>query len=99
MRVPRQTDLPGGLLILALFVCCEAVPGTPTRRSVVPRIVAGTSPAAASTALASVAPEFDYQTRDSSTRVRRVIAKAEHLAKGANPRFGVTLRPAGRTPP
>ncbi len=34
--------------------------------------------------------EFDYQTRKSWTRARRVIAKAEHLAKGANPRFVVT---------
>ena len=34
--------------------------------------------------------EFDYQTRESWTRARRVIAKAEHLAKGANPRFVVT---------
>jgi hypothetical protein len=34
--------------------------------------------------------EFDYQTRKSWTCARRVIAKAEHLAKGANPRFVVT---------
>jgi hypothetical protein len=38
--------------------------------------------------------EFDYQTRDSWSRQRRVIAKAEHLAKGANPRFVVTSLPA-----
>lgn len=30
---------------------------------------------------------FDYRTRDSWTRSRRVIAKAEYLPKGANPRF------------
>jgi hypothetical protein len=33
---------------------------------------------------------FYYQTLDSWTRQRRVIAKAEHLDKGANPRFVVT---------
>jgi hypothetical protein len=34
--------------------------------------------------------EFTYQTRESWSRARRVIAKAEHLEKGANPRFVVT---------
>jgi hypothetical protein len=34
--------------------------------------------------------EFSYQTRKSWSRPRRVVAKAEHLAKGANPRFVVT---------
>ena len=34
--------------------------------------------------------EFVYQTKDSWSRARRVIAKAEHLEKGANPRFVVT---------
>ena len=34
--------------------------------------------------------EFSYQTRDSWSRARRVVAKAEHLEKGANPRFVVT---------
>ena len=34
--------------------------------------------------------EFFYQTRKSWSRARRVVAKAEHLAKGANPRFVVT---------
>jgi len=34
--------------------------------------------------------EFNYQTRESWSRERRVIAKAEHLDKGANPRFIVT---------
>jgi hypothetical protein len=39
---------------------------------------------------ARVFKEFSYVTRDSWSRSRRVIAKAEHLAKGANPRFVVT---------
>lgn len=34
--------------------------------------------------------DFDYQTLDSWSRSRRVIGKAEHLAKGSNPRFIVT---------
>ena len=33
---------------------------------------------------------FTYQTRESWSRARRVIAKAEHLEKGGNPRFVVT---------
>ncbi len=39
---------------------------------------------------ARVFKEFSYQTRKSWSRARRVIAKAEHLEKGANPRFVVT---------
>jgi DDE family transposase len=39
---------------------------------------------------ARVFTEFVYQTRDSWSRARRVIAKAEHLENGANPRFVVT---------
>jgi len=39
---------------------------------------------------ARVFKEFRYQTRESWTRARRVVAKAEHLAKGANPRLVVT---------
>jgi hypothetical protein len=34
--------------------------------------------------------DFRYRTRDSWDRSRRVVGKAEHLAKGANPRFVVT---------
>ena len=44
---------------------------------------------------ARVFKEFSYQTRESWSRARRVVAKAEHLEKGANPRFVVTsLSPA-----
>ncbi len=39
---------------------------------------------------ARVFKEFRYQTRESWSRARRVIAKAEHLEKGSNPRFVVT---------
>ena len=34
--------------------------------------------------------QFRYRTRESWSRTRRVVAKAEWLAKGANPRFVVT---------
>ena len=40
--------------------------------------------------------EFRYQTRKSWSRERRVIGKAEHLAKGENPRFVVTSLSPGR---
>jgi hypothetical protein len=39
---------------------------------------------------ARVFTEFDYQTRDSWSRARRVVGKAEYLPKGPNPRFVVT---------
>jgi hypothetical protein len=39
---------------------------------------------------ARVFSEFFYATHDTWSRERRVIAKAEHLNKGANPRFVVT---------
>jgi hypothetical protein len=42
---------------------------------------------------ARVFKEFTYQTRESWSRARRVIAKAEHLEKGSNPRFVVTSLP------
>jgi len=34
--------------------------------------------------------DFGWQTLDSWSRARRVVAKAEHLPKGSNPRFVVT---------
>ncbi len=37
--------------------------------------------------------ELRYQTRETWSRERRVVAKAEHLAKGPNPRFVVTSLP------
>jgi hypothetical protein len=40
--------------------------------------------------------EFEYRTLKSWSRARRVIAKAEHLAGGPNPRFVVTSLPAQR---
>ena len=43
---------------------------------------------------ARVFKDFVYQTRESWNAPRRVVGKAEHLEKGANPRFVVTNIPA-----
>ena len=40
--------------------------------------------------------DFTYRTRTSWSRSRRVVGKAEYLAKGPNPRFVVTNLPARR---
>jgi hypothetical protein len=45
---------------------------------------------------ARVFKDFIYQTRKSWSRERRVVGKAEHLAKGSNPRFVVTSLSAKR---
>ena len=42
---------------------------------------------------ARVFAELRYQTLETWSRERRVVAKAEHLAKGPNPRFVVTSLP------
>jgi hypothetical protein len=42
---------------------------------------------------------FWYQTRTSWSKARRVIAKAEYLEKGPNPRFVVTSLPLDQTTP
>ena len=43
---------------------------------------------------ARVFAEFSYRTKKSWSRPRRVVAKAEYLEKGENPRFVVTSLPA-----
>lgn len=43
---------------------------------------------------ARVFKDFTYRTRSSWSRERRVVGKAEHLDKGANPRFVITSLPA-----
>jgi Transposase DDE domain group 1 len=52
----------------------------------------------ATQAPARVFTEFFYATKDTWSRERRVIAKAEHIAKGANPRFVVTSLSAEQMP-
>src|SRR5512143_986830 len=47
---------------------------------------------------ARVFKDLQYQTRESWSRERRVVAKAEHLAQGANPRFVVTSLSAEERP-
>ena len=47
---------------------------------------------------ARIFAELCYQTWETWSRERRVVAKAEHLAKGANPRFVVTSRSAKDRP-
>jgi Transposase DDE domain group 1 len=42
--------------------------------------------------------DFDYRTHKSWSRHRRVVGKAEHLAKGSNPRFVVTSLTAAEHP-
>lgn len=41
--------------------------------------------------LSRVFGEFDYRTRKTWSRARRVVVKAEHFAKGANLCYVVTL--------
>jgi hypothetical protein len=48
--------------------------------------------------VARVFKDLRYQTRESWSRERRVVAKAEHLDKGANPRFVVTSLSEERRP-
>jgi hypothetical protein len=43
--------------------------------------------------------DFAWRTLDRWSRTRRVVAKAEHLPKGANPRFVVTSLPASARDP
>lgn len=47
---------------------------------------------------ARIFAELRYQTLESWSRERRVVAKAEHLAKGSNPRFVVTSLSADDRP-
>ena len=47
---------------------------------------------------AGVFKDFRYRTLKSWSCERRVIAKAEHLAEGANPRFVVTSLSAEKCP-
>jgi len=47
---------------------------------------------------ARVFEDFTYRTRKSWSCERRVVGKAEHLAKGPNPRFVVTSLAADREP-
>jgi hypothetical protein len=60
------------------------------KAEIAPELEQAAAAYAATGQAARVFKEFTYQTRESWSRARRVIAKAEHLEKGANPRFVVT---------
>jgi hypothetical protein len=60
------------------------------KAEIAPELEQAAAEYAASGQAARVFKEFTYQTRESWSRARRVIAKAEHLEKGGNPRFVVT---------
>ena len=60
------------------------------KAEIAPQLQQAAAADAATGQAARVFKEFTYQTRESWSRTRRVIAKAEHLEKGANPRFVVT---------
>jgi Transposase DDE domain group 1 len=86
-----------------LMSWCEAnrvdfVFGLARNERLVSRIAEDLAPAATGS-LARGAPvrrfaDFAWRTLDSWSRERRVVAKAEHLPKGPNPRFVVTSLPA-----
>jgi hypothetical protein len=60
------------------------------KAAIAPELEQAAAAYAATGQAARVFMEFTYQTRESWSRARRVIAKAEHLEKGSNPRFVVT---------
>jgi hypothetical protein len=60
------------------------------KAEIAPELEQAAAEYAATGQAARVFKEFTYQTRQSWSRARRVIAKAEHLEKGSNPRFVVT---------
>jgi len=87
-----------------LMVWCEKTPGVDyvfgvARNSRLERAIAKQMEQARRSYLQTGQParrfrSFGYRTRTSWSRRRRVIGKAEYLAKGANPRFVVTSLPA-----
>jgi hypothetical protein len=62
--------------------------------AIVPQLVAAEVESLAQGGPARRFADFAWRTLDSWNRARRVVAKAEHLPKGANPRFIVTSLPA-----
>jgi len=60
------------------------------RKQIAPQMAQAEQQYQETKAAARVFTEFFYATKDTWSRERRVIAKAEHLDKGGNPRFVVT---------
>ena len=68
------------------------------KAAIAPELQQAAAEYAATGQAARVFKEFTYQTRQSWSRARRVIAKAEPLEKGSNPRFVVTSLTAQEWP-
>src|SRR5215471_2767198 len=64
------------------------------QRKIAPQLQAAKQAQETTGQAARVFAEFPYRTRKSWSRSRRVVAKAEYLEKGENPRFVVTSLPA-----
>lgn len=64
------------------------------QRKIAPQLQAAKQAQETTGKAARVFAEFSYRTRKSWSRSRRVVAKAEYLEKGENPRFVVTSLPA-----
>jgi DDE family transposase len=64
------------------------------QRKIAPQLQAAKQAQETTGQAARVFAEFSYRTRKSWSRSRRVVAKAEYLEKGENPRFVVTSLPA-----
>jgi hypothetical protein len=64
------------------------------QRKIAPQLQAAKQAQETTGKAARVFAEFSYRTRKSWSRSRRVVAKAEYLEKGGNPRFVVTSLPA-----
>jgi Transposase DDE domain group 1 len=62
--------------------------------AIAPELAAAEAESLAQSGPARRFADFAWRTLDSWSRERRVVAKAEHLPKGANPRFVVTSLPA-----
>ena len=103
MRIILRAD--SGFCREAPLAWCEThgvdyVIGLTKNARLTARIAADLRAAAAECAATGAAArrfvELTYQTLDSWTRARRVVAKAEHLPAGSNPRFVVTSLPDAR---
>lgn len=68
------------------------------KRRLAPAMAEATERCQATGEAARVFCEFDYATRDSWSRERRVVGKAERLPGKENPRFVVTSLSAGEAP-
>jgi len=64
------------------------------QRKIAPQLQAAKQAQETTGKAARVFADFPYRTRKSWSRWRRVVAKAEYLEKGQNPRFVVTSLPA-----